>query len=82
MTEWQIYCREYDTFGNERTDLQAGTITAMIGNVNRGKNTPPFKPSDFMPFYKKPQQTEEEQKRMAQVIAGMFAGLPLEKVRP
>ena len=81
MTEWQIYCRDYDPFGNERLDLHAGIVASTIANVNRGKNTHPFKPTDFMPLHKKPPQTVEEQKQMAKAIAGMFAGLSQKKVK-
>ena len=33
-----------------RADLRAGIIASTIANVNRGKNSQPFDPRDFMPY--------------------------------
>ena len=45
-----------------RGDLQAGIIASTIANVNRGKDTQPFHPIDFMPLLDKPEQTEDDMK--------------------
>lgn len=39
-----------------RGDLRAGLIAATLANVNRGKDTPAFKPADFMPYLQQKQE--------------------------
>jgi hypothetical protein len=46
--EWLEYWRQ-EPWGEERADHRAGVISAVIANVNRGKNSPMFRPADFMP---------------------------------
>lgn len=52
MCEWMEYARR-KPFGEERADLRSGIIAATIANANRGKGSKRFKPSDFMPQFKK-----------------------------
>jgi hypothetical protein len=37
----------------ERQDWRAAMLASVIANVNRGPDTEPFQPIDFMPFHKK-----------------------------
>lgn len=48
--EFQEHWADYriEPWGELRGDLQAGVIASTIANSNRGEDTPPFKPSDFM----------------------------------
>lgn len=66
MEWWAFY--ELSPWGEDRADLRAGIITAMIANCNRSRNTPAFIPSDFMPFAekaeKKPQDTSDQIKAL------------------
>lgn len=50
LTSWQLYA-ELEPFGEERADLRAGIIAAVIANANRDpkKRREPFTPRDFMP---------------------------------
>jgi hypothetical protein len=43
-----------EPFGEERADLRHGVACALLANINRGKNSTPFKPIDFMLFAEKP----------------------------
>ncbi|WP_305242098.1 DUF4035 domain-containing protein [Sulfuriferula sp.] len=44
--------------GDVRSDVQAGLICATLANVNRGKDTEPFNPIDFMPYAERPPAPE------------------------
>ena len=54
---------EVEPFGEERGDLRAGIVASVVANVNRGKNTRPFKASDFMPRFERPKKQTGEQMR-------------------
>jgi len=54
FNEWAIFY-EIDPFGEQRGDIQAGIIASTAANLQRGKNTKPFTPTDFMLFIKKPE---------------------------
>jgi hypothetical protein len=58
-----------EPFGEERGDLRAGIVAATVANANRGKNSKPYAPGDFMPkFAEKTEgivrQTPEEMKAL------------------
>jgi len=57
LAEWVAY-NSLDPIGNFRSDLQSGIIASTIANVNRGKNTSPFSPHDFMPVLDKPTKVD------------------------
>jgi hypothetical protein len=71
---WQAYAL-LEPFGEERGDLRAGIVAATIANVNRGKNTRPYRPREFMPTFRprppepEPVQTVEEQQRILSLLA-------------
>lgn len=48
ITDYIAYY-QIEPFGVEQDFLQSGIVASTIANVNRGKNTQPFKPSDFVP---------------------------------
>lgn len=78
MQEWLEYSKveplEY------RADLRAGTICAVIANVNRGKGKKAYKPADFMPeTVKKKPQTWKHQKSIVEVLNTAFGGKDLRK---
>lgn len=45
--EWMAYSA-IEPFGEPRADLRAALVAKVIADVNRGKNTPPYKLEDFM----------------------------------
>jgi hypothetical protein len=48
VAEWQAFYN-LELRGEDRADWRAGLIASMIANVNRGKDTDPYSPSDFIP---------------------------------
>ena len=68
LSEWIEYYKT-DPFGNARSDLQSGIIAATIANVNRGKNTQSYQPSDFMPLQEKPKQEESDMQEVMNIMA-------------
>ena len=68
LSEWRDYyqTQPWDVKG----DLHAGIVAATIANVNRGKNSKAFQPSDFMPLQTQPDQDEDEMKEIMNQIAG------------
>tara|TARA_Y100000310_G_scaffold345359_1_gene464118 strand:- start:3952 stop:4218 length:267 start_codon:yes stop_codon:yes gene_type:complete len=62
LAEWAAY-HSIEPIGGMRGDLQAGIVASTIANVNRGKDTKSFSPSDFMPIGKEAEdQTEDDMK--------------------
>lgn len=45
---------QLEPFGEERADLRNGIACALLANVNRGRSSKAFVPTDFMPFVEKP----------------------------
>lgn len=76
LSEWQAYF-ETDPFGEERADLRAGIIAAIIANIYRKKGAKPFKPSDFMPKYRK--QGPEDHLKIIEGINALMGGEDLRK---
>ena len=68
LSEWIEYYKT-DPFGNALSDLQSGIIAATIANVNRGKNTQSYQPSDFMPLQEKPKQEESDMQEVMNIMA-------------
>jgi len=48
LSEW-IAFYSIEPFGEDREDLRMGILASTIANSNRGKNTKPFTPQDFIP---------------------------------
>lgn len=47
LVEWMEFSAR-EPFGANRENIHFAMLCALIANVNRGKNTQPFKPQDFM----------------------------------
>ena len=58
FTEWMAFARLHP-FGEWRADLRAGIVASTIANVNRGKGKA-YKPSDFMPDFKRTRKAEQQ----------------------
>lgn len=50
LSEWIAYHR-LEPFGQDRQDYPASIVASTVANVNRGKSTPLFKPSQFLPRF-------------------------------
>jgi hypothetical protein len=61
--------------------IAAGTVAAVIANVNRAEGTPAFSPADFVPTYTRPSQDEDEADQEA-VVDRMKAVLSDPKKTP
>lgn len=66
---WGEYCRS--PWGELRQDTGFGIVAATLANVNRGKNTPPFKPADFMPWHEAPKADEPEEDERDRILRMM-----------
>lgn len=71
FVEWQAYC-SIEPFGPVADYWRAGMIAAMIANVNRKKNQPPYKPEDFMPKGMLDEPTPMSAEQRAQVLTNNF----------
>lgn len=72
LTDWIAYSR-IDPFGNERADLHAAMILAMLYNINRG-NLEAKSPSDFMPNFDAEESVSTEGARS--FLRTLTQGLP------
>lgn len=72
LHEWfDVYA--LDPWDEQRSDLRAGTIAAVIANVNSKRAK--FRPSDFMPRYEpKRRQTSSDLKGVAQRWNAVLGG--------
>lgn len=60
--EWATWValNHISPIGRIRSDLQAGLICATMANCNLGRGQQPYSHTDFMLFYDKPPQTDDE----------------------
>lgn len=47
--EWMALY-QLEPWGEARADVAAGQVAALIANVHRGRDAPPFKTLDFCPY--------------------------------
>ncbi len=57
ITEW-IALYRLDPWDGARGDLRAAIVASTVANVNRGKNSPPMKPGDFMPDFERSNKSQ------------------------
>lgn len=73
LTEWQAYYT-LEPFGARQGYVQAAIVASTVANVNRGKDSRPFKPEDFMPQWDEgPDEVltpEETVKAFARALGG------------
>jgi hypothetical protein len=74
--EWVAYY-SIEPFGERIDDLRTGTVASVVANVNRGKDTKPYMPLDFIPWAKEP---VDEAPPPAENIAALF-GVNLTEAR-
>lgn len=62
--QWMVL-EAIEPYGERRLDLLHGALCALLANIHRGPNRPPFKAADFIPdFDRKPQTPEDMFKAM------------------
>lgn len=77
LTEWYAYFK-LEPFGSEADFLQAGIISSVVANVNKGKNTKPFEPYDFVPSSFKAKLSK---KQSPEDILAVFEAMGAKKVK-
>jgi len=70
FAEWMAYSR-LEPWGEERDDLRMGIIASTIANANRGKNSKPFKPQDFMPKFEPETEEDAQARLMAKAMSAL-----------
>lgn len=77
FNEWIAYA-EIEPFGEIREDQRAGTIAAMIYNVNRGKSKKAIKWNDFFKLYEDRRKKDwTELLSMVEMLNEAFGGQDL-----
>lgn len=69
FAEWMAYYT-LEPFDESRADLRMGIMAALFANANRDvkKHKKAYEPTEFMPFYEKPQQDWQDQLQMVRII--------------
>jgi hypothetical protein len=75
LTDWAAYEHIEGPLGATRGDIQAGIVAATIANVNRGKSSRHFKPSDFMVQWDRPRaQTPQAMRSLMIALTRKLGG--------
>lgn len=78
--EWKAYY-SLEPFGDRIADIRMGTLASVIANVNRGKDTPPYKPNDFIPWAQEHEVAIEDKAPSAEAIAVSVFGINLAEIK-
>jgi hypothetical protein len=76
LTEWIAFA-QLEPFGTEVDFLGHAITASTVANANRGKGAKNYKPADFMPTFKKKQQTVDEMLQFAQMMTISMGGQDL-----
>lgn len=70
LGEWKAF-ELIEPFGSPASAFEAGIIASTLANINRGKDTDPFSPSDFMPQIARPkaEKVVAKKKRQSDVVS-------------
>lgn len=63
LAEWQAFYSLWP-FGDERADIRQAMTSMILANAYRGKNSPPVKIQNFLPFSRPPQRKEQTAEQM------------------
>lgn len=66
-----------EPFGADADILGHAITASTIANVNRGKNDKPYKVEDFMPKFRKENQSQEQMLQVASMYTELLGGLDL-----
>lgn len=88
LLEWRVFA-ELEPFDEERMDIRIAHVVQTLVNINRDtkKRPQPYELSEFMlpfgdmPPRVKPKQTWQQQKQMAQLIAGALSAAAPAKLK-
>jgi hypothetical protein len=64
IVEWLAYANE-EPFGPRHDDFRIGQLTALLFNVNRGKDQQPMKWDDWFPSCEKLEEVEQAREKAA-----------------
>ena len=83
LYEWMAFYR-LEPFGDERADVRAGMVCAVVHNVNRGKRGKAAKPTDFMPYHTAAEDRRKaldrpDPKDLSQKVRAIFGSMPAKK---
>lgn len=70
LAEWQAF-EAIEPFGEERDDLRAGQVCAVVANVNRGSGSKVYSAKDFL-LYREP-QTADDHANFLKMVAAFYA---------
>ena len=73
ISEWMAFYG-IEPFGQDVQYIGHAITAATVANVNRGKGQHAMKPDQFMPKFKKREQTVDEQIQIAQIITAAYSG--------
>lgn len=66
-----------EPFGAQADYLGHAITASTIANVNRGKNSKPYKAEDFLPKFEKTNQTPDQMLQIAQMLTLAHGGADL-----
>ena len=73
LSEWMAFDL-VSPIGEKRADIRMAILASILANVNRGPDTAPFTPTQFMPGFDVESEEPERQSMKSQLgIAQMFA---------
>ena len=73
LSEWMAFY-QLEPFGDFRADYRSALMTSTFANAHRHKDSPPFRPEDFMPFIER-QPTFSDGRANAMRLRAMFSHL-------
>ena len=76
---WKAFY-DLEPFGDRVADLRAGIGAATFANSQRSKDTEPFKPIDFIPWMKQPDDPDPVEPS-PEVIASVVFGIDLAEIK-
>lgn len=71
-TYWLAYYRDVGPFGDHRADIRNAQVLQLLYNVHAGKKAKPKKLTDWLPFYRKRVQPDEN---ITQNVRGLFGNI-------
>lgn len=78
FAEWAAYY-SLEPFGDRVADVRAGTITAVLANVHKSKDTPAYNPLDFYTWTQEPE--EDAKPPSAEAVALIGFGINLAELK-
>lgn len=64
---------QIEPFGDRRLDLLCGLIGAILANIHRGPDDPPFSPEQFMPNFDRKEPEEQSAEAQMRILDSMLS---------